>query len=263
MNKLRAFLTHLAISATVVGTVLAVVFFVWYPHPYFQAIGAWNVVRVLIVVDLVIGPLLTLIVYKPKKPSLVFDMSVIAAIQLAALAYGVTTIFQERPYFAVFAMDGFRIIAAKDIDFDTIEDEALRRKPLVGPILVVASMPEDAEARERLMMEVLFENKPDIEYRPAFWHPYAERADEVLGRSRPLAELRAARQDEAGEIDRLAARHGRSIEELAFTPLVGRHDDLAVILDADSGMPIDALAVNPWLEPGGAGSDDPLVDTGS
>ena len=76
ISKSRALVIHFAISALVVGTLLAVIFLIWYPSPYFEVIGAWNVVRVLIGVAVVFGPLFTFVVYKSGKPSLVFDLSV-------------------------------------------------------------------------------------------------------------------------------------------------------------------------------------------
>jgi hypothetical protein len=44
--------------------------------------------------DLALGPLLTLIVFEPGKPSLKFDLSCIVLLQLGALLYGGTIINQ-------------------------------------------------------------------------------------------------------------------------------------------------------------------------
>ena len=52
-DKLKAFLLHLAISSAVIGAVFALIFFFWYPRPYFQANGAWSVIRIIVMVDLV------------------------------------------------------------------------------------------------------------------------------------------------------------------------------------------------------------------
>jgi len=111
VTRARAFWTHLAISSAIVGAACAVIFFVWYPYPYFQAAGAWNVLRVLIGVDLVLGPLLTLIVFKPGKRGLKSDLACIALVQIAALVYGLTVIHRERPYFMVFALDRFFLLS--------------------------------------------------------------------------------------------------------------------------------------------------------
>ena len=93
MSRLRAFLVHLSLSAAVVGSVFAVVFLVWYPESYFEVVGAWYLVRILFIVQIVLGPLLTFIVFKPGKPGLKFDLSVIALVQVVALVYGTVVIY--------------------------------------------------------------------------------------------------------------------------------------------------------------------------
>ena len=102
MTKPRAFAIHLIASAAVILAFFCVMFFVWYPAPYFETDGGWKVLRILAGVDVVLGPLLTLIVFKPGKPSLKFDMSCIVLAQLSALIYGGTIIYQQRPAFVVF-----------------------------------------------------------------------------------------------------------------------------------------------------------------
>ncbi|MEJ2115130.1 MAG: type IV pilin accessory protein, partial [Gammaproteobacteria bacterium] len=79
----------MSISAAIISFVFTLIFFIWYPRPYFQANGAWSVIRILILVDLVMGPLLTLVLFKKGKPGLVLDLCLVAIIQLTALIYGV------------------------------------------------------------------------------------------------------------------------------------------------------------------------------
>lgn len=81
MTKGRAFAIHLTASAAVVLILFAIMRLLWYPAPYFDINGGWTVLRILAGVDVVLGPILTLIVFKPGKPSLKFDMSVIVALQ--------------------------------------------------------------------------------------------------------------------------------------------------------------------------------------
>src|SRR5688500_20304254 len=101
ISRSRAFSTHLAFSAVIVGAVCALIFFVWYPHPYFQAVGAWNVLRILVGVDLVLGPVLTLILFKPAKRGPKLDLAFIPCVQVAALCHALTVICRDRPYFTV------------------------------------------------------------------------------------------------------------------------------------------------------------------
>lgn len=251
MAKLRASLTHLALSGLVVGSIFLIIFFAWYPYPYFEIRGAGGIVLILIGVDLVLGPLLTFIVYKPKKKTLVFDLSVIVFIQLAALVYGVSAIYEERPYFIVYAVDRFTLLAEKDVDFSQIKDSTLKEKPGVGPVMVLAKMPEDPQEQQKMMMEVVFENKPDLDRRPKYWVPYRENLDIVFARTKTLQELKKQREAVAGRVDKIVASHGGDMDELAFAPMIGKNGDFAVVLERKTGRLVDAIGVDPWLD------DDP------
>lgn len=248
ISKLQAFLIHLTGSAVVVGTLCAVIFFVWYPAPYFAAKGASGVLLVLIGVDLILGPTLTLILFRPRKPGLVFDLSVILTIQLAALVYGTTALYQERPYYLVFAVDRLEILAYKDVDSSMIEYEELRRKPFIGPILAVASLPEGQDEFQRLLEETAFEGKPDIERRPEFWSPYANRSDDVIARAKSLAELLERYPETRTEISKLTESLDAEIDDLAYIPLVGRETSFAFVIDAETATPIDIIDVDPWSD---------------
>ena len=83
-SRITAALLHLLMSASVIAALLAVIFFIWYPTPYFQISGALAPVLVLVSVDLLIGPLLTLVVYNTEKKSLKADLAVIVVWQAAA-----------------------------------------------------------------------------------------------------------------------------------------------------------------------------------
>ncbi|MDG4553623.1 MAG: hypothetical protein P9E24_05180 [Candidatus Competibacter sp.] len=67
MTQLHAFVIHLATSVTIFLIFLGIMFFVWYPAPYFEIDGGWKVPRILAGLDVVLGPLLTLIVFKPIR----------------------------------------------------------------------------------------------------------------------------------------------------------------------------------------------------
>ena len=243
MSKLRAALIHFCISAMVVGPVLAVIFFLWYPTPFFDIVGAWDVVRVLVGVDLVLGPFLTFIVYKKNKPRLKFDLAVIAVVQLTALVYGVDAIYQERPYYMVFAVDRFSVLAEKDVDAAELDRKRFK-KPLVGPIYALAQLPEDTQAQQALLFEIL-QGAPDIDRRPEFWSVYEISAP--LKRAKPLGHLAGGAPGLARLINRLAEANGHAVEQLVYLPAMGKQDDVStLILDKSSGEVLATLPVNPW-----------------
>jgi len=72
LNSKRAkfFLGHLLISAFIASLVLLVVFKVWYPTPLAEAVGVTKIFLMMLVIDVVVGPILGFIVYKEGKKTL-------------------------------------------------------------------------------------------------------------------------------------------------------------------------------------------------
>ena len=88
MSRWKAATIYLAISAVIAGAVLWAMLAVWYPRPFFEAAGGGHLLFILVGVDVVLGPTITLIVFdiqKKKLSALQFDLTVIAVLQLAAL----------------------------------------------------------------------------------------------------------------------------------------------------------------------------------
>jgi hypothetical protein len=245
VTKMQAFLRHFTMSAIIVGIALAIVFFIWYPAPYFQIAGAWSVIQILVGVDLILGPLLTLILYRAGKPGLLFDLCFIALIQLSALSYGISVIYAERPYFTVFVIDRFEVWAKKDIEADRIQDEFLKHKPWIGPIYTIAEMPK-SDAERAQILEGVFAGKPDLDRLPEYWSPYADKAELVTARGMSLQQLKANHPDAAAEIDAVISQHGDSTELIGL-PVIGKDDVYVLVLDGINPKPVDMILVNPWI----------------
>ena len=245
-DKILAFLIHLAISATIVGIVFILIFFFWYPKPYFEANGAWKVLRILVMVDLVMGPLLTLVLFKIGKPGLMMDLCLIALVQLAALVYGVHVIYGERPYYLAFAVDRFEVIGKVEIDQAKLKYPELKNKPNQGPILVFADFPEDPEERSNFLLETVMEGKPDLERRPEYYHPYAVNKERVIEKAKPLIELINNNKSSKEEVNKFIKRQGGSEKDYLYLPLVGKNKDLALVIDKNTGLPVDGISADPW-----------------
>ncbi|MEM1263855.1 MAG: hypothetical protein AAGH76_15765 [Pseudomonadota bacterium] len=237
MSKIQGFLLHLAISALIVGAALATIFFVWYPTPYFAIAGAFDVVKVLVGVDLVLGPALTLLFYRPGKPGVWFDLGVIAAIQLVALVYGLWTIHSERPLYMIFTVDRFVMLSARDIDPDSLPQAWQRRRPLSGPLYAVATMPEDRDAQQALLFEIL-DGAPDVEFRPAHWSTLDDKREIVTARIEPLSDLPSGHEAELSGFDD---------DTVGFVPVTWKVDTaMALIVDKDTALPLGVIDTNPF-----------------
>lgn len=102
MNKFKAFLIHFLLSLLVFLTVVMIVIQRWYPGIFFETSGVWQALRMVVLVDVGLGPLMTLILFRPHKPGLKFDLSVVAACQLVALLYGINVLYGQKPELVVF-----------------------------------------------------------------------------------------------------------------------------------------------------------------
>ena len=244
MSKSRAFMIHLSASAIIVGIVCILIFFVWYPQPYFDIVGAGSVLKILIGVDLIVGPLLTLFLYKPNKPNLKFDLSVIVVIQLIALIYGTTIIYQERPYYVVFAIDRFEVVGKTEIDPNDIRYDALRKKPLIGPMLVVALFPDSEQERQELLNDVL-SGKPDLERRPEYWDVYAKHSASVIERGIPLTKMADKRPDAREKIEAFIQSQAHS-DEMVGVPIMGKKGAFYFVLNSTTRRPLGILNIDPW-----------------
>ena len=246
MTKAKAALLHFTVSGLVVGSVLAVVFFVWYPGFLFALSGAISPVLVMVGVDLTLGPLLTFIVYRKNKPGLKFDLGFIVSVQLVALLYGSITLFNERPHFLVFAADSFTAISAQQVDMDALRFDELRRKPTAGPVLAFADLPNDPETRQDFLEGVLFEGQPDLERRTEFFEPYEAGAGSIRARAIRIEEFDAANEAEAQEIRRAIERYGNGSRPLGLVPARSFHAEYSIVLDLVSLEPLGAVAVDAW-----------------
>jgi hypothetical protein len=246
MDRYRAALTHFALSMLVVGGVFVVVYFVWYPEPLFRGAGGRDLFLMLAFVDVTIGPLVTLLVFKPGKWGLKFDLAVIAILQVAALAYGTHVVFEARPAWIVFLKDRFDLVRANQLFEEEREKwrPPFDREPLAGPRIVGARIPKDPDEQFRTMITAL--SGADVSSYPQHYVPYEDVRAEAVARARKVAELRALNPGRAAEVSRALASLGREEEEVAFLPMRAGKRDLTVLIDARSGEVLGITDFRPW-----------------
>lgn len=224
----------------------ALIRLIWFPGAYFSLAGIGDLVLIMAGVNLVIGPGLTTIVYRPGKRGLVADIVVIAVLELAALGFAMHAIFQRQPVYTVFAVDRFEVVARSEVGPDEVDQPELRGKPGHAPRLVYAELPADPAEYDRLLDAVLFNGESDIDRRPAYWRPYPEGVAVVRDASRPLAELLVEGDPRAAAVDRWLTVNEARAADHAYLPVRGKAGDATMILHADIGYPVGILPVDPW-----------------
>ncbi len=247
LNRWKAAGLHLVLSALIALTLIVLVVALWYPAPYFAAMGGATLLRLLIGVDVILGPLITLIIFEPRKPRLKFDLAAIATLQLAALAAGAFIMFDARPVFAVFTGDRFEVVPANSIDNDSRARAAVafQALPLNGPRVVGAHQPSSERERSEVRLSAMM-GGPDIAHLPHLFHSYAEVAVDAARRARPLPQLAGRGANEALLVRDYLDTSGRAVGSVGYLPARARNEDFAMVVDRKTGEIVGSLGINPW-----------------
>ena len=194
--RLQAFGLHLAASAAALSLVLGALWLGWYRWPGWYLASALHVVGIVVMVDLVLGPTLTLIVANPGKPrsELARDIASIVAVQLIALAYGGVTLWQGRPLYYTFSVDRLELVQASDLKADDV-DQARRENPTLAPHWyslprwIWAPLPENPEEAQKIVSGTLFGGS-DVIQMPRYFRPWEQGLSELRTRLERVDEFK-------------------------------------------------------------------------
>lgn len=236
--RLKAAGIHALISLLVALATAGLVFGLWFPGPYRLIAGGQSLFLLVVSVDLVLGPLLTFVAFNPAKTRshLIRDLAVIAALQLAGLAYGVYSVYLARPVAVVFEVDRFRVISDADVLHSELPQASPEFKslPLTGPLLAFARVPTHGE--EKLKAFELSMQGYDVGSRPLYWEPYGDKQrEEAAGKTRPVKALYDKYPEHKAQLDAVAQKSGLPVEQLGFLPIISRNADWSVLLDKKTG----------------------------
>lgn len=148
VSKCKALAAHLSLSALLLGAALAVMFEYWLPAPLFHTSGGGEGLKLLVLVDMVLGPALTFVVFNAAKRrrELLLDLSLIAAIQLAGFGYGLWNIHEVRVQALAYYQGEFHPVPANLFKDQQIEADGWSRLGAGLPYLVDVREAQGEEA---------------------------------------------------------------------------------------------------------------------
>lgn len=247
-EKARAFAIHFLITLAVCAPAAALVFLVWFPDPFHTMVGGTKLFGVLVACDLGLGPLTSFVIYSSKKPrrKLLFDYSVVGVIQLAAFCYGLYMLSNIRPVYIAYVVDRLEVVSAGEIDDADLAKGAdgYRRRPLLGPQLVGAHMPEDQKDRQKILVSAL--SGKDISVLPAYFVPYEQMVAKVKQRAMPVSALEQRHPEAASLVANAAAHLQVAPESLVWLPVKHRKGFWTVLLDPETARPVHWLPLDPY-----------------
>ncbi len=243
MTRWKASGIHFSISLMIGIFALSMLYFVYYPQPYFEPAGASKLVFILLGVDVVLGPLLTLVVFKSGKKLLKLDLSMIAVVQMAALLYGLHIMWAARPVFVVASVDRFELVYAGDITNEALAASTFpefSKESLTGPVLAVIRKPKPEENAE--MMNII-QAGSDVHLHPRYFVPATPAAlASFWVRAKQIKDLPA----NARKVLEAYIKAKGVTGKLVAVPLKGRVEQYTVLVDQDANKMIAAFEVSAW-----------------
>lgn len=244
----RAALLHFACGLLVSG-LLVVVFVIWFPYPYYEVSSAKNLFLILFVVDLVCGPILTLLLFDPAKDrwKWMIDVVIIISLQLAALVYGISNIAQSRPVFLAYEGDRFRIVYAADIDVNRLAEASSKFQHLswTGPVLVGVRLLDSTDPGYLESLRLALEGEPPG-FRADRWVDYSTQKSQLNSALKPLEGL-VLKFNSVYSFAELEIETGLKLAELGYLPLVQESmTDWIVIVGRADGLPKAYWHVDGW-----------------
>lgn len=251
-EAVRPALIHLPCSVSIASLVAVLVLLVWYPPPYDRLAGGRDLLRYVVFVDVICGPLLTFLVFDRRKSrrALATDIGAIAFLQILALGYGLYSVAQARPVFLAYEGNRYRLVSAVDVDKESLPlaQPQFQSLPLAGPQLIGVRMSQatdrDFPASVQLSLAGLHPA-----FRPQRWAPYSSQSDAVRATLRPLEALMAKHPDGQAIIDAALLKDGLKLEQVGYLPLSAEKAnpvDWVVLVDRRSGQPRDFLPLDGW-----------------
>ncbi len=242
--KLKAFSWHLLASLVVATVSLMIIFFIWYPQPLYHATGVIKIFLLMLGVDIVLGPLLTFIVFKPNKRTLKFDISVIVLLQLAAFTYGFYQVYDGRPVWIAYSVDRFDLVKNNEIDTRKLAEASpeYQQASQSGAKYVAAVIPKDDS---ELSNEILFDEIGSSiapSQRPELYQPLDVASASMASRVKDLDELND--YNDKVQVKNILSKYPQAD---SFLPLKANAVDMTVLMDSsEQPKVIKIVDLRPW-----------------
>ncbi len=247
MSRWKASFIHLLISLVIVGSVAAFIIYFWYPPALMHMAKADRLLMLIGGVDLMVGPLLTLIIYKTGKPKLKLDLAIIGIIQLVFLGYGLHTIWNSRPVFLVAVPDRFELVFANEITPKRLAEAKIERFKTLSfgkPTLVGTVMPKGFKAQEYIMNSAI-SGEGDIQTMPKYFVDYSEVLNALLKKAKPLHEGQGLSAANARAFQKAALSYGYQADQLGYLNLASTRGFASMLVNMKTNEIVGPANVDP------------------
>ncbi|MGH8052115.1 MAG: hypothetical protein ACREPB_15745 [Arenimonas sp.] len=247
MSRWKASGLHLLISFIVIGLIASYIVYFWYPPALMHMAKADRLLMLIGGVDLVVGPLLTLIVYKANKPRLKLDLTIIALMQIIFLGYGLQTIWNSRPVFLVAVPDRFEFVFANEITPKRLAEakiERFKKLSFSKPALVGAVMPVNTKEQDAIFESAL-SGKGDLQTMPKYYVEYEKVVGALLKHGKPLVADKATSKALSNKLIHAAKAYDENPSELVYFTLASSRHFAILLVNKNTGVIVGPVNADP------------------
>jgi hypothetical protein len=234
--RFKAFGWHLLGSTSALALTLGLLYLGWYHWPGWYLADMPTVLAIMVGVDVVLGPLLTLIVADPAKARRILarDVGIILLVQLVAFGYGVTTLWHGRPLYYAFSVNCLSVVQAQDIDRDSAAASTQNSVSAPHwyslPHWIWAPLPNDSEEANRIVRSAI-QGGFDVTARPAYYRPWVSGAAELRRQLKRVDDIKFFSLKERTLLKQRMTALGFAPDRANSIALTGRKRPLLVVFD--------------------------------
>ncbi|MEK7990414.1 MAG: hypothetical protein VSS52_005360 [Thiotrichaceae bacterium] len=248
MTRIQAFTTHLITSLSVVFAVTAIALWLWYPDFYASTNSIWQPLSMMIGVDAVLGPVMMLILFKPGKPGLKFDIAVILIVQIFALTSATALLFTERPKLTVYYDGMFVCLSANNVKAANAEPEQFKRDDFLVPQAYL-TMPNNLEAQQAWDKRLTEVSAGNLSFPPYVFGDKFEMIGEqslasMLYEELDLTKVIAEKSKYYPVWQKFLKKHGEKTKDYIYLSMTCSANEHLAAVDRKTGAIVDAIPIS-------------------
>ncbi|MBT9098675.1 hypothetical protein KFZ76_13280 [Methylovulum psychrotolerans] len=227
---------HFCVSLSFFLAIFYVLKNFWYPYPYFENSGGWQGIKIVAGIDVVLGPLLTLVVSDSRKSirELLMDVGVIAVFQCLALLWGIYTLNNQRPVAVVFWENSFLTVPAQALTEQDYELKSLLAfSDARPPLIYVDKSYKSADLKK--MLEVIAKENIPPHYQTWLYRPLKEHFDEIKSQKLNIDQIIAKYPDVKNQLLPIMQKHNISdIHAMLYFLLQSKYSNSVLVFDQNA-----------------------------
>jgi hypothetical protein len=238
---------HFLATLLLAAVAASLIFFLWFPDPFQTMVGGTKLFELVITCDLVLGPLISLVIFDTRKArwKIVMDYCIVGVVQIAALVYGVLIVAGTRPVYVAFNADRLEVVTARDIeqsDLAAARDPAWAKLPWDGPKFVSIRIPP-ADQQDALFQAV--QGKEEHQ-RPKFYAPYDAALADIRHHAKTVPALTAKFPESRPLFEAAMEEVDIPRERVRWLPVHHREGFWTALIDAENGRPVGYVPFDPY-----------------